>query len=156
MGRIEVARFHDVYEADLAVAFLRAEGIEAEVADRNLATVDPLMQRAIGGLRVMAPAHQADAASALLIRAKAGDFAEDEDPDPDPESASVQGGQGITAAVLAALFFTGAQGAYAATGLKGAVSPARLWGFVVIVAITGGSLLVLIFLWTAGGGSSVR
>ena len=152
MGQIEIARFDDVCEADLAAAFLRAEGIDAEVADRNLATIDPLMQRALGGLRVMTPADQAEDARALLSRANAGDYAEDETED---GAAPAHGGPAVTAAVLAALFFTGGQGAYAATGLKGGFSPARLWGFIVIGSIVGGSLLVLMLLWITGNWSPV-
>lgn len=99
MPQAEVARFDDVYEAELAVAFLAAHGVAAQVADRGLATIDPLLQRAVGGLRVMAEARDGPRARDLLARAKAGEFAEaDADAIPEQETA---GSTGV--AVLSAL-----------------------------------------------------
>src|SRR3989344_5816703 len=99
MPQVEVARFDDVYEAELAVAFLAAHGVAAQVADRGLATIDPLLQRAVGGLRVMAEARDGPRARDLLARAKAGEFAEaDADAIPEQETA---GSTGV--AVLSAL-----------------------------------------------------
>src|SRR5690606_36838699 len=80
---VEVARFTEVYEADLAAAFLSSHDIAVEVTERHQTTIDPLMQRALG-LRLMVPQHQAEAAQALLRRVAAGEFAE-ADPDMDAE-----------------------------------------------------------------------
>lgn len=77
MSLREIARFEDVYEAELAAAFLASHDIEASVTERFQTTVDPLMQRALG-IRVMAPASQLGAARALLERVRAGEFATDE------------------------------------------------------------------------------
>ncbi|MEH6665286.1 MAG: DUF2007 domain-containing protein [Brevundimonas sp.] len=80
---VEVGRFHDLHEAELAAGLLRSAGIQAEVADHHLIGMDPLMQRAVGGLRVMAPDGDAVDARAILARVQAGEFA---DPDPDAEA----------------------------------------------------------------------
>ena len=74
MSLREIARFADVYEAELAGAFLASHGIDVTVTERFQTTVDPLMQRALG-IRLMAPASTIEAARALLARARAGEFA---------------------------------------------------------------------------------
>ena len=71
MSLHEVARFTDVYEADLAAAFLASHDIEVSVTERFQTTVDPLMQRALG-IRLMTPASQVNQARDLLARARAG------------------------------------------------------------------------------------
>jgi len=82
MSLREIARFTDVYEADLAAAFLASHGIDVSVTERFQTTVDPLMQRALG-IRLMAPASVVMEARALLARAQAGEFATTEGDDPD-------------------------------------------------------------------------
>lgn len=74
MSLVEIARFTDVYEADLAAAFLSSHGVEVDVTERFQTTIDPLMQRALG-LRLMGRADQAAQARDLLARARAGEFA---------------------------------------------------------------------------------
>lgn len=64
MALAEIVRFQDVYEADLAAAFLADRGIDVDVTERFQTTVDPLMQRALG-LRLMAPSDQVEAARDL-------------------------------------------------------------------------------------------
>lgn len=80
MSLREIARYTDVYEADLAAAFLAAHGIDVSVTERFQTTVDPLMQRALG-IRLMAPASVVPEARALLARAQAGEFATTEGDD---------------------------------------------------------------------------
>ncbi len=82
MALAEIARFTDVYEADLAAAFLASHDIEVSVTERFQTTVDPLMQRALG-IRLMAPASQLQRARELLARARAGEFATPEGDDLD-------------------------------------------------------------------------
>lgn len=82
MSLREIARFTDVYEAELAGAFLASHGIDVTVTERFQTTVDPLMQRALG-IRLMAPASRIEEARALLARAQAGEFATDEGDDLD-------------------------------------------------------------------------
>lgn len=74
MSLREIARYTDVYEANLAAAFLADRGIEVTVTERFQTTVDPLMQRALG-IRLMAPASVVAEARALLARVQAGEFA---------------------------------------------------------------------------------
>ncbi len=139
MAQVEIARFPDLYEAELAAAFLQSHAIDAVVADRHLSTIDPLMQRALGGLRLMVPDRQAAEATSLLARANAGEFATDEGDD----IAKSQGSVGLSAAVLAATALTGGMGGLAASGLRGPLRPARIAGLVLIGAIVVGSLAVL-------------
>ena len=80
MSLREIARFADVYEAELASAFLASHGIDATVTERFQTTVDPLMQRALG-IRLMAPASTIEEAQALLARARAGEFAAEDGDD---------------------------------------------------------------------------
>ena len=82
MSLREIARFADVYEAELAGAFLASHGIDVTVTERFQTTVDPLMQRALG-IRLMAPASTIEEARALLARARAGEFATEDGDDLD-------------------------------------------------------------------------
>ena len=82
MSLREIARFTDVYEAELAGAFLASHGIDVTVTERFQTTVDPLMQRALG-IRLMAPASTIEEARALLARARAGEFATEDGDDLD-------------------------------------------------------------------------
>lgn len=83
MSLLEVARFNDVYEAELAAAFLASHDIPVTVTERYQTTVDPLMQRALG-IRLMSAASQVGAARELIARVRAGDFATDEGDDIPP------------------------------------------------------------------------
>jgi hypothetical protein len=77
MSLVEIERFTDVYEAELAAAFLTAHGLPVSLTERFQTTVDPLMQRALG-VRLMGPASCMDEARDLLVRARSGEFASDE------------------------------------------------------------------------------
>ena len=103
MSLREIARFADVYEAELASAFLASHGIDVTVTERFQTTVDPLMQRALG-IRLMAPASTIDEARALLARVHAGEFATDEGDD----LAGMDGGTRAAGTIMAlAAFATG-------------------------------------------------
>lgn len=97
MSLVEFARYSDVYEADLAAAFLEANGIPVSVTERYQTTIDPLMQRALGIRLLGSPSHL-DAARVLLARVQAGEFASDEGDDFNAEEA-----KGRAAARLMAL-----------------------------------------------------
>jgi len=99
MALVEIARFSDVYEADLAAAFLASHDVEVSVTERFQTTVDPLMQRALG-IRLMAPASQAERARDLLARARSGEFA-DADHDDLPDVTPMTRGLGGALAVAA-------------------------------------------------------
>lgn len=75
MALREIARFVDVYEADLAAAFLESHRIRVTVTERFQTTVDPLMQRALG-IRLMAHISDVEKARDLLYRVGRGDFLE--------------------------------------------------------------------------------
>ena len=109
---VEIGRFHDLHEAELAAALLRSAGIRAEVADHHLIGVDPLMQRAVGGLRVMAPDDEAADARAILARVQAGEFVSDEPDDLPAAGDAPARDAGLALGVLAA--------PWAAAGMLGA------------------------------------
>ena len=103
MTLVEIARFTDVYEADLAAAFLESHGIRVFVTERHQTTIDPLMQRALG-IRLLAAPSNIEEARSLLSRARAGEFATDEGDDIAP----MDNGTRAAGAVMAiAAFFTG-------------------------------------------------
>lgn len=77
----EVARFMTVAEAELLVALLGRHGIRAWLPDRDMATMLPHVQMALGGIRVVAYAEQIDAARDIALRARAGEFATPDDND---------------------------------------------------------------------------
>ncbi|MGN7097685.1 hypothetical protein [Brevundimonas diminuta] len=89
MSLVEIARYQDVYEADLAAAFLSSHDIEVSVTERFQTTIDPLMQRALG-IRLMGRADQAARARDLLARAGTGEFATDEGDDLDAPDTTVR------------------------------------------------------------------
>lgn len=103
MALVEIVRFEDVYEADLAAAFLRSRGIEVEVTERFQTTIDPLMQRALG-IRLLGRPDQRDEALSLLTRASAGEFAAEDGDDIDARSGQVQA---IGAVLAVAAYATG-------------------------------------------------
>lgn len=75
----EVARFSTLPEGELAVALLRNQGVAARLPDRDMATMNPDLLIAIGGVRVVAPESQIDAARRLVQRIRAGEFVDDSD-----------------------------------------------------------------------------
>jgi hypothetical protein len=103
MTLVEIARFTDVYEADLAAAFLESQGIRVFVTERHQTTIDPLMQRALGIRLLGAPSNVAEARS-LLSRARAGEFATDEGDDIEPMNS---GTRAAGALMAIATFATG-------------------------------------------------
>ena len=103
MSLHEIARFTDVYEADLAAAFLESHGIRVFVTERHQTTIDPLMQRALG-IRLLGAPSNIEEARSLLSRVRSGEFATDEGDDIEP----MDSGTRAAGAVMAiAAFFTG-------------------------------------------------
>src|SRR5215217_8780461 len=104
MSLIEFARFTDVYEADLAAAFLESHGIPVSLTERHQTTIDPLMQRALG-IRLMGTESNVLEARSLLARARAGEFAE---PDDEDDLTPMDGGTRAAGTIMAlAAFATG-------------------------------------------------
>lgn len=110
----EIGRFSHFVEADLAAGFLASHGIDASVADRHLATVDPLLQTALGGVRVLVPDGQFFLARDLMLRAGRGEFA-DPDFEPAPSPGPPDATSLLTVAATAAL-----GGGYAGRAYSGA------------------------------------
>ncbi|MDI1281351.1 DUF2007 domain-containing protein [Brevundimonas sp.] len=83
MDRLEVARFSSLPEAEMAVGLLKRHGVDAQVADREMANSAPHLQFALGGLRVTAPDFQIVQARDLIKRVRAGEFDGDDDGEDD-------------------------------------------------------------------------
>jgi hypothetical protein len=144
MSLVEVARFTDVYEADLAAAFLASHDIGVDVTERHQTTIDPLMQRALG-LRLMVPEHQAEAARALLKRVAAGEFAEaDLDLDADEDLPARDASTHVVGTGMA--LFMAVTGGFGGTSLPRRLRPAQVVGLSVI----GGVILISLVLWLVG------
>lgn len=78
---IEIARFADVYEAEIAASRLRVDGYDAVLGGAEHAKVNSLVLQALGGVNLSVPNHQAAAARTLLESLRAGDERiEDADP----------------------------------------------------------------------------
>lgn len=129
MSLVEITRFTDVYEADLAAAFLASHDIEVSVTERFQTTVDPLMQRALG-IRLMGREDQLHQALALLAEAAAGAFADDGDDDLEPVTS-----QGRSYARLVAIAgFVGGNG-FGGTSLPRRIRPIQVAGMIVIGSV---------------------
>lgn len=137
MSFVEIARFTDVYEADLAAAFLASHDIEVSVTERFQTTLDPLMQRALG-IRLMGYADDVDRARELLERARQGEFMEADGDDVPTEPRARWAGRGI------ALFAVMVSG-YPATSLPRRLRPLQIAGMLIIVAMV--ALSWALWLW---------
>lgn len=122
----------------MATSFLRAQGIEASVADNVLATVDALMWRAMGGLRVMVPASQLEAARDLLASVRAGEYEIDGDA-PEPE----RRGPGLTLGVLLATLFMQDAGLAARAAARAGLRPIHKIGLALFVF----GVLLWVWVW---------
>ncbi|PZO05657.1 MAG: hypothetical protein DCF29_07555 [Alphaproteobacteria bacterium] len=76
MDVLEVARFSTLPEAELAVTLLRRHDIDARLPDRDMATMNPDMLIALGGVRVIASSQKIAEARRLIARMRAGEFAD--------------------------------------------------------------------------------
>lgn len=137
MSFVEIARFTDVYEADLAAAFLASHDIEVSVTERFQTTLDPLMQRALG-IRLMGYADDVDRARELLERARQGEFMEADGDDVPTEPRARWAGRGIA---LFAIMVSG----YPATSLPRRLRPLQIAGMLIIVAMV--ALSWALWLW---------
>ena len=76
---LEVARFSTIPEAELAASFLQQQGVRAWLPDRDMATMNPDLLIAIGGVRVVTTNAQIVEARAIIARMRAGEFADASD-----------------------------------------------------------------------------
>ena len=76
---LEVARFSTIPEAELAASFLQQQGVRAWLPDRDMATMNPDLLIAIGGVRVVTTTVQIVEARAIIARMRAGEFIDEAD-----------------------------------------------------------------------------
>ena len=79
---IEIARFADVYEAEIAASRLRADGFDPVLGGAEHVKTDPLVLQALGGVNLSVPNDQAVAAHVLLARLRGGAERIKDDADP--------------------------------------------------------------------------
>ncbi|MGX1586668.1 hypothetical protein [Brevundimonas diminuta] len=144
MSLVEIARYHDVYEADLAAAFLSSHDIEVSVTERFQTTIDPLMQRALG-IRLMGRADQASRARDLLARAGTGEFATDEGDDLDAPDTTVR-----TASRGLALFAFATGAGFVGTAMPRRFNALQWAGLALIAAILLLSAGAYLWAWVNG------
>ena len=144
MSLVEIARYHDVYEADLAAAFLSSHDIEVSVTERFQTTIDPLMQRALG-IRLMGRADQAARARDLLARAGTGEFATDEGDDLDAQDTTVR-----TASRGLALFAFATGAGFVGTAMPRRFNAVQWAGLALIAAILLLSAGAYLWAWVNG------
>lgn len=58
--------FDNFFPANILLTRLQSDGVECYLMDENTVTIDPLLSNAIGGIKLMVPAHQWEAACTLL------------------------------------------------------------------------------------------
>ena len=144
MSLVEIARYQDVYEADLAAAFLSSHDIEVSVTERFQTTIDPLMQRALG-IRLMGRADQASQARDLLARAGTGEFATDDGDDLDAPDTTVR-----TASRGLALFAFAAGAGFVGTAMPRRFNALQWAGLALIAAILLLSAGAYLWAWVNG------
>jgi len=76
---LEIARFSTIPEAELAASFLQQHGVRAWLPDRDLATMNPDLLIAIGGVRVVTSSTQIFEARQIIARMRAGEFVDEAD-----------------------------------------------------------------------------
>jgi len=81
---IEIARFADVYEAEIVASRLRADGFTPTLGGAEHAKADPLILQALGWIRLSVPDKEAVRAGARLAALRAGAEAIEAQPDPEP------------------------------------------------------------------------
>ena len=69
---IEIARFADVYEAEIAAARLRAEGFDPVLGGSEHVKTNFLILQALGGVNLSLPTDQADAGRSVLAGLRGG------------------------------------------------------------------------------------
>jgi hypothetical protein len=156
MSLKEIARFADLAEAQIAASRLRSEGVQVLVQNEYWGGADFIMTIAMGGFRLWAPEGQAAEAKALInaLRAAASPplESEEEDEQEEPVVAQPKPASGLARtglALLLTLFFGWAAG-FLVVGRR---RNAAVTGVVVVlVVISGLSLLSLVWSWLAYAG----
>lgn len=138
MSLVEIRRFADVNEAEIARGYLAANGVTAWLAGDHHARVNPLIQQAIGWTRLSVPASQAEEAQSLL---------EAVGPPPADAEAAVPThppSKTLAALTLAGVFLISPQGALGVVALKNRPTWVRNLGVGVVFAIMIGMIISLL------------
>lgn len=100
----EIARFADVYEAEIAASRLRADGFDPVLGGAEHVKTNPLVLMALGGVNMTVPGDQADAARLLLDNLRGGaERIEDADPVADQARRDARPSTAVAVAALLGL-----------------------------------------------------
>ena len=66
LSMVTIATFDDIFNANLALGRLQADGVDAMLADQNLVQTDWLYSIAVGGIKLQVDEQDADSARAIL------------------------------------------------------------------------------------------
>jgi len=81
---IEIARFADVYEAEIAAGRLKADGFTPTLGGAEHAKADPLILQALGWIRLSVPDEEAAAAGDRLTDLRSGAESLEAEAEPQP------------------------------------------------------------------------
>ncbi|MBI2729899.1 MAG: DUF2007 domain-containing protein [Sphingobacteriales bacterium] len=70
MQFVQIRSFDNYMEANLVLGMLQEQGINCHLKDENTITIDPLLSPAIGGMKLMVYASQAERAKEILAEAE--------------------------------------------------------------------------------------
>lgn len=70
MNFVQLRSFDNYIEANLVLGMLQEQGINCHLKDENTITIDPLLSPAIGGMKLMVYASQAERAKEIMIEAE--------------------------------------------------------------------------------------
>lgn len=66
MAFVCIRRYDTYVPAHIALAKLREAGLEAHLQDEHTVTIDPLLNLAVGGIKLLVPNEQVEAAEKIL------------------------------------------------------------------------------------------
>lgn len=66
MAFVCIRRYNTYVPAHLALAKLREAGMEAHLQDEHTVTIDPLLNFAVGGIKLLVPNEEVEAAEKIL------------------------------------------------------------------------------------------
>ncbi len=141
MSLVQIARFADLYEAQVAASLLRANGIETLVPEEHHGSMSFFLWQTLGGFRLMVVEEQAEAAYALIAPHRKAD----------PEALKWREHPQVVTSAWASLFwaFLEPTGGLAQKQLRRGVRPAPL-AMLVLCLVVALSLLIAWFQFLAG------
>ena len=141
MSLVQIARFADLYEAQVAASLLRANGIETLVPEEHHGSMSFFLWQTLGGFRLMVVEEQAEAAYALIAPHRKAD----------PEALKWREHPQVVTSAWASLFwaFLEPTGGLAQKQLRRGVRPVPL-AMLVLCLVVALSLLIAWFQFLAG------